>query len=327
VRPGGGADPTIDTVARDGRPAISVVIPARDAATTIMATLESLAAQRVDQQYEVIVVDNGSVDQTGNLAETAGVRVIRRGRGEGPGAARNAGAAAARADLLAFTDSDAVPEPDWLASGLRALQDADLVQGAVHPDPGASAGPFDRSLWVTEESGLYETANLLVRRELFERLGGFGPGLEGAGGEAPFGEDVVFGWRARRAGARTAFAPDARVHHAVAARSARDLLAECERKRHFPALARDVPELREAFFYRRYFLSRRSAAFAGAIAAAAAAAIARSPWPVLAASPYVGMVARDIARAPKWGAVRAVSDAVSFAALLRGSLAARTLLL
>src|SRR5256885_1729530 len=75
------------------------------------------------------------------------------------------------------------------------------------------------------------------------------------------GEDILFGWRARRAGARTAFCARALVHHAVVPRGPVAYVAERARLRFFPAIAARVPELRETFFHRRLFLSRRTAAF------------------------------------------------------------------
>src|SRR5438128_7745134 len=155
-------------------PTVSVVVPARDAEATIGSTLEALASQVVDVPYEVIVVDDGSSDATVDIATRTGgsVRVLRL-QGAGAAAARNAGAAEARGEVLAFTDSDCSPVSGWLAAGLRALRDADLVQGPILPRPGATHGPFDRSLWVQQESGMHESANLMVRREVFERVGGF----------------------------------------------------------------------------------------------------------------------------------------------------------
>src|SRR5207253_2668297 len=136
------------------------IVPARDAAETIGATLTALQAQDL-VEHEVIVVDNGSHDPTAALARDAGARVLQLPRGQGPGAARNAGAAAARGAVLAFTDADCEPAPGWLRAGLAAIDDGlDLVQGRVEPNRGVRRGPFDRSLWVTRAWGLFETADL-----------------------------------------------------------------------------------------------------------------------------------------------------------------------
>jgi glycosyltransferase involved in cell wall biosynthesis len=301
-------------------PTVSVVIPARDAASTIGDTLAALAEQQAD---EVIVVDDGSRDATAALAEASPVVThVIRGTGEGPGAARNAGAAAATGEALAFLDADCVPQPGWLREGLRALEEADLVQGRTTPPPDVPRGPFDRTLWVVAPWGLFETANLFVRRELFERLGGFEPWLSPARSKE-LAEDVWFGWRAVRAGARTGFCDAALVHHAVLPRGPRDYVAERLRLRYFPAMAKRIPELRETFFWQRLFLTPRSAAFDLALAGAVLAAATRRPWPLALALPY----ARIARRRPRAWPVDVAADAVGLASLLAGSARARSLVL
>src|SRR4051812_35853077 len=196
---------------------VCVIVPARDAAEHLPAALDALAAQRRAPD-RVIVVDDGSRDATARIAAAHPVvdEVVASG-GRGPGAARNAGAARAGTDVLAFTDADCAPDPGWLQAALPGFAAADLVQGRVEPPPGVPVGPWDRTIRVARAHGLFETANLLVRRELFERLGGFEPWLTPRRGKE-LGEDVWLGYRARRAGARMAFVPEALVHHAVLAR-------------------------------------------------------------------------------------------------------------
>jgi glycosyltransferase involved in cell wall biosynthesis len=315
-------------------PAVSVIVPARDAAATLGSLLDGLAAQDLDEEFEVIVVDDGSSDGTAALARAHHVvAAVIEQAGGGPGAARNRGAAAASGGVLAFTDADCVPEPRWLRSGLAALAaGADLVQGAVLPPEDAALGPFDRALWATRLTHLYETANLLMQRELFGRLGGFEPWLMPRGGGKELGEDVWLGWRAVRAGARVAYAPDALVRHAVQTRSAGGYVAERARLRFFPMMARRIPELRAAFFYRRLFLNRRTALFDLALAGALAAALGRRALPLAAALPYLRLAVREAAGWDERNAVAVLStqvaaDVVSSAALALGSLRARTPLL
>jgi glycosyltransferase involved in cell wall biosynthesis len=308
---------------------VSVIVPARDCAATLSSTLGALARQELSEPFEVIVVDDGSEDATADVAGAAPgpVTLLRQDR-LGPAAARHRGAAAAGGAALAFTDADCEPDPGWLAAGLRALEHADLVQGPVRPV--APPGPFDRTLWVVRESGLYEAANLFVRRELFDRLGGFAPWLEPKG-EKALAEDVWFGWRARRAGARTAFCNDAIVYHAVFPRGGLAYVAERRRLRHFPEIAARVPEIRGTLFFGRRFLSRRTAAFDAALVAVAAAALGRSPLPLVAAVPYGVIVGRQAlswrSKAPAVVLAAPVADAVGLAALLLGSARARTLVL
>ena len=311
--------------------AVSVIVPARDASATLPRTLEALAAQDLDEPYEVIVVDDASTDGTADAAERATCPVtLVRERGVGPGPARNSGAAAASGDVLAFTDADCFPAPGWLREGVRAVADADLVQGRVEPDPASAYGPFDRSVTVDAERGLYETANLIVSRTLFERLGGFEDWLPARIGK-PLAEDLWFGWRARRAGARTAFSESAVVRHAVFERGPAEYVAERARLVYFPAIAAKMPELRRTFFFRGRFLNERSAAFDAAFLGAAAAARTRSPRPLLAALPYARLAyhrSRAFGRrAPLVATADLAADAVGLAALVAGSIRSRSLLL
>jgi glycosyltransferase involved in cell wall biosynthesis len=318
---------------------VSVVVPARNASATLPATLRALERQDFAGEYEVIVVDNCSRDDTGELARAAGVRVLRMKLDRGPGPARNAGARAGTAPVVAFTDADCEPAPDWLTAGLAALEAVDIVQGAVSPTPGVEVGPFDRTVWVGQWTGLFETANLLVRREVFERCGGFWPFLDGENrlgdepglrpslDEGPFGEDLWFGYRAMRDGARTAFASDALVHHAVFPRGIAGFVRERRRTRYFPAAVRVAPELR-GFFWQRYFLSARSAAFDAAVVGVLGAAAARRPVFAALALPYARMATRG---ARPWrrssvvaAGARCAADAVGAVNLWRGSAAART---
>lgn len=312
-------------------PAISVIVPARNAAATIEDTLSALAAQDLDLPYEVIVVDNGSDDGTAELAEAAPgpVTVIRQGR-ERAGAARNRGSRAARAEALAFTDADCVPAPAWLREGLAALEQLDLVQGAVRSDPQSAAGPFDRSVSVGDETGLYETASLFVSRRLFDTVGGFDEVVR-VDLEAPFGEDVWFGWRARRAGGKTGYCERAVVDHAVVPRGPLQYVAESGRRGLFPALVAKIPELRREFLFAGLFLTRRTAAFDLAVVAAVAAAWASTPAPLVGVAPYLAMVASDAlrwgGRAPAVAAAGLAADVLGFAGLLTGSVRSRSIVL
>jgi glycosyltransferase involved in cell wall biosynthesis len=309
-----------------------VIVPARDALRTLPSLLAGLERQAFDGGFELIVVDNGSRDATAAEAgrSEAVTRVVVRERGEGPGAARNAGAAAATGEVLAFIDADCVPAPGWLLEGLSCVQRFDIVQGRVVPDPAADAGPFDRSLSVGGLHGLFESANLFVRREVFERTGGFPHGLERSG--APFGEDAIFGWRAVRSGATVGFCPNSVVRHAVFRRGPGEFVAERRRLELFPALARAAPELRDAMFFRRVFLTRRSAALDLAVLGVGVSLATRRLLPLVAAAPYASLVSRQASgwgsrRAPVVAAAELSADVVGMLALVRGSLRARTVVL
>ena len=320
--------------------AVSVIVPARDAEATLGATLRALQHQDLDQPYEVLVVDDGSRDATAAVARAAGppVRLLRLEQSTGAGSVRNHGAAAARGRVLAFTDADCLPTSGWLRAGLRTLEGCDLVQGAVAPDPSAAMGPYDRSLSVTGERGFYESANLFVRRDRFEAAGGFEDVIGRA--RRPQGEDVVFGWRVRRAGGRTAFCEEALVHHAVFPRGRLGWVLDRWRWRHLPAVVGHVPELRDHLCYRRWFYEHRTAAFDAAMVGVGLSVLTRRRragrllrlLPLGLAWPYARVVGEEARRlGPRRGTAylpaRLAADAVALASLTAGSAAARSVLL
>jgi hypothetical protein len=206
---------------------------------------------------------------------------------------------------------------------------ADLVTGPI--EPVRRPGPFDRTLDVRGPSPLFESANVVVRRELFDRLQGFHrPRRLDLPVEAGhFGEDVVFGWRAVRAGARTAFAPGAVVRHEVFPRDAWGYVAERWRLRLFPMLLGEAPELRRSRPL-HLFLSPRTARFDLAVAGVLVAARHRRLLPLAATIPYVR---RDLQRRPwrrsvaRRNCAYVLADAVGLAALLYGSAVNRRVLL
>jgi glycosyltransferase involved in cell wall biosynthesis len=316
-------------------PEISVIVPARNAAALLPRLFAALDRTTFAGSWEAVVVDDASTDATADLAAEWGARVVRLQEQSGPAAARNAGLEAARAPLIAFTDADCEPSPGWLPALAGALASADIASGPIHPRPGAAPGPFDRTLSIGRESPLFQTANLAMRREIVDRVGGFEPftpvpgvrtGLRPTVQQGHFGEDAVFGWRARRAGATTAFVDEALVHHAVFPRDAHAYIAEHWRRRFFPALVREVPELR-AGFPLGMFLTRETALFDLALAGIGVAALSGRRAALLAAVPYAARRLtwrRPVART---NAAFVVADAVGLVALLRGSIAARKVLL
>jgi glycosyltransferase involved in cell wall biosynthesis len=299
---------------------VSVVIPARNAEAMIGRTVAAVVSQELNGGFEVVVVDDGSTDATAKTARAAGARVVSNPTPLGPAEARNAGVAASSAPLIAFTDADCVPAPGWLRAGAEALEHADLVQGRVEPEPGVPVGPFDHVITVREETGLYETANLFVRRESFDRVGGFRPFIDPSDGH--FGEDLVFGWEVRRAGGRSAFAPDALVHHEVVERPASAWIRERRRLRLFPQATRVAPELRSRWFL-RLFLSRRTAKLDLALVALALAAMTRRPLLLLLALPYARATFRTNQWYRRWvmkqNAAHLAGDIVGLLALIEGS--------
>jgi mycofactocin system glycosyltransferase len=206
-RPPAGAGPAATQV--------TVVIPVRDRAVGLAATLRAVGAQA-----QVVIVDDGSrlpprMDDT---------RVIRHDRARGPAAARNSGWRAARHDFVAFVDADCQPSPGWLAALLPHF--ADPAVGAVAPRvvsqpatgiPAALAAyeqhrsPLDlgRRPALVRPGGpvpYVPTAALVVRRQALLDTGGFDESLR-------YGEDVDLVWRLGKQGWRVRYEPAATAVH------------------------------------------------------------------------------------------------------------------
>jgi lipopolysaccharide/colanic/teichoic acid biosynthesis glycosyltransferase/GT2 family glycosyltransferase len=112
-----------------GSPKVSVIVPVKDMAESLEACLEALLHQKFviyNQEYEVIVVDDGSGDSSAEVAKRAGVRVHQQ-ENMGPAAARNAGARLAGGPILAFTDADCVPDEQWVANIIQAFSNPEVV--------------------------------------------------------------------------------------------------------------------------------------------------------------------------------------------------------
>lgn len=175
---------------------LSVIIPTyRDwpRLQLCLAALERQTLPRAD--YEIIVVDNDAETHT-RPALPAGVRLLHAPQGYSY-AARNAGLAASQGAVLAFTDADCLPEPDWLEAGLAALDarpDWQLLAGRIEvfsDTPNAvfryeSLFEFQQETWV-QHLHFGATANLFVRRAACEAVGGFDATMK-SGGDADFGQ-------------------------------------------------------------------------------------------------------------------------------------------
>jgi GT2 family glycosyltransferase len=196
---------------------VSVIIPVRNGAGTLAACLDAVAAQQDAPAFEVIVVDNTSVDGSRALAAAHGaVTIVVDEARVSSYAARDAGIEAATGEVLAFTDADCVPEPRWLAEGLAALSraGAGLAGGDVVPivDTRPNAWErYDRAVYLrqgeaVEHDHYAATANLFVQRSVIDSVGSFDASLLSGG-------DYEFCRRAVAAGFDLVHVPDARVGH------------------------------------------------------------------------------------------------------------------
>ena len=231
--------------------AVAVVVPTHSRAHLLPRLFAGLEAQVGSVPFEVVIVDDASTDDTGAVLEhLAGrtelnVRIIRQERNRGPAAARNLGWRGTTAGLIAFTDDDCSPEAGWLAGLVAGLSDADIAQGrtVADPDEVTLMGPFSRTLVIGHEDGFYQTCNIAYRRQVLEDVGGFDEAFR-----FPAGEDTDLAWRARAAGARTTFQPDAVVRHAVRPSNALTALRDTWRWQSAPQAISRHPELRTLLY-------------------------------------------------------------------------------
>lgn len=301
-------------------PEVTVVVPARDRAERLAALLRSVRGADV-----VVALDRPSAEVEA-VCRAADVRVVRA-RAPGPAAARNAGWRAATTPLLAFTDDDCEATPGWLDALLEAARSAPgaVVQGRVEPHPGERErlGPFCRTLQVDAAGPFFQTANILYPRAVLERLNGFDEAYP-----HPAGEDTDLGWRAREAGVAVAFAPQALVWHAVHEPGWRGLVRDAPRWGSAVRIVARHPGLRAHFHHRVFWKAsheRLLLAAAGAVLArrSRGASLALAvPWLLVhrGEHPAAASLLRSL---PAHLAV----DAAETAAMARGSLRARTLLL
>jgi len=208
---------------------ISVVIVNWNRRALLSACLESLRRQTI-QPLETIVVDNGSTDGSPDLALEFGSTVIRNQSNLGFCAANNQGIAVARGEYIALLNNDAEAEPGWLAALHRACSSAPAVGMAaskvlVWEDPsridkaghlifpdgqnrGRGAGAIDRGQFDRQEDVLWpDGCAAMYRKSMLDRIGGFDEDF------FAYGDDAELGLRARIAGWRCVYAPDAVVRH------------------------------------------------------------------------------------------------------------------
>lgn len=203
----------------DNMPFVSVIVPVYNDLTHIGTTIEALLHQTYpSERYEIIVVDNGSTDATPDLLKkhSNSIVLLEEKATRGSYAARNRGIKKARGEILAFTDSDCRPFPNWLSAGVNTLREtkASVVGGEVEfcfSERRTGAEYVDavinmRNEKSIRERGVGKTANLFVVRSVFERIGLF-PNHLASGG------DVYYTAKTTAAGYRIRYSPEARVKH------------------------------------------------------------------------------------------------------------------
>lgn len=191
---------------------ISVVIPAFNEEKYLSGCLESLNKQDYPRdKFEVIVVDNNSVDKTPQIAQKYGAKLVRC-QIRGVSVSRQAGSKVAKGEIIAGTDADTMVSPNWLSIINKYFQDPQVaaITGVVKL---YSAGWLNKFLaelfpifvriqFLLDKPGL-SGANFAIRKEVFDKIGGFDTKFISA-------EDIDLGIRASKEG-KVLFTPDLKV--------------------------------------------------------------------------------------------------------------------
>ena len=259
-------------------------MPSHDRPLRLRWLLNALEEQTLPRERWEIVVGHDSEGpeteellRTHPLARTGTLRHVTLPPGSAPpGRNRNAAVAIARAPVIAFTDDDCRPPPEWLERALTAARrhPGAIVQGSTCPDRGeeriAHHAPWVHSQSIWPPRPWAQACNILYPREVLERFGGFPEDMY-------VGEDTALAETARAAGVAYVGAPEVESWHAIAETSLAGMIRGAWRWRGLPLLIRRHPRLREEFtlwmFWKRshawlplavaaFFLERRSRAYA-----------------------------------------------------------------
>ena len=198
-------------------PRVSVVMPVYNAEATLAECLTRLCNSTAGN-FEIVLVDDGSTDQSRAIAANFPVRIVPTAGRVGPAAARNLGARVAEGDIVFFIDSDVMVRSDTIARVVDSLRQAD-VDGVV----GVQAADMRhrdlvsqyKNIWMRwtyvrqlGEVPLFYTTAAAIRRDAFLRAGGFDQGYAN-----PNVEDTAFGQKLARLGIRVRVEPGLEVEH------------------------------------------------------------------------------------------------------------------
>ncbi|HUT05000.1 MAG TPA: glycosyltransferase, partial [bacterium] len=200
-------------------PKFSVIIPVYSGENTIASCLEALAAQDVPmQEFEVIVVDDGSTDSTAQVVKQFDVKYIYQ-ENRGPATARNVGVRHAQGSIIVFTDADCVPEPNWLREMVIPLvNESDVVgvKGAYRTRQKRLVARFAQAEFEERFKRLkkrrtidfVDSYSAGFKKDIFNELGGFNPRYPKANNE-----DVELSFRVAQKHHKMVFSPGAIVYH------------------------------------------------------------------------------------------------------------------
>ena len=199
-------------------PRVSVVIPAYNAQDTIAGAIKAVLAQSYQGECELIVVDDGSKDGTAQEIRAYPQAYYIRQDNAGPASARNRGAAMAQGEILLFTDSDCCPEPQWIEKmvagffpdGIGVVSGSYDIANPQSPLARAIHGEilFRHHRLMPDSPRAFGSYNFAIRRNVFDKVGGFNTNYRYASGE-----DNDLSYKVLSAGYEIRFRKDALVAH------------------------------------------------------------------------------------------------------------------
>lgn len=320
----------VDT-AGPSSPRVSVAVSTFNRAGHLARLFQHLARQTLRDDFELVIVDNGSTDDTQTtlaaLAESSPVpvRAVRLSLNRGPAQGRNIAWQLARAAVVAFTDDDCAPQPGWLENGLRSIELDNIVVGCTVPDPGVPQGPFSRTVHHRDVAWI-PTCNVFYWRDDLVAVGGFDESFDQVGGE-----DTDLGLRVCKSlTRRLRYCESAVVFHDVRASRFLDALRETQRWSDTPRLFKRHPEARQWLTHGLYWAPAHPKAILAAVGLLVGPAI---PPALVLTVPWLRFRAHErritSSRRRAYLALPGmfVIDLAEVLAMLRGSVRHRTLVL
>lgn len=318
-------------------PRVAVAVSTYQRAHMLPRLVAALEKQTLDvDEFEVVIADNGATDGTaGVLAElvaksSLNITTVTADVNRGPAAGRNLAWRQAQAPIVAFTDDDCVPTPQWLEHGLQLMEcdDHRVVVGRTAPPPEderLSHRPFSRTVRV-EDARFFPTCNTWFRRVDLEAAEGFDEQFD-----EPAGEDTDLGLRVTEAGAVATFGPDVLVHHPVRPSDFWAAVHETLRWTGIPRVIALHPHRRDLLHHRVFW--KESHPYALLAAFGLPLARGHGVTALALAAPYAWYRTRRAPLCPgprrRWATLPGAFaiDLLEVVVMARGSLRARTLVL
>jgi len=198
---------------------ISIIVPAFNSEKTITKTIQAIQKQETKEETELIIVDDNSTDKTvQEIKKFNKIKLIQQEKNSGPAVARNTGAKNAKGEIIVFTDSDCIPEKNWLDEMIKPFENSEVVgvQGAYKTKQKNLTAKFvqieieDRYDLMKKKEfidfiGSYSAA---YKKKVFLEFNGFNEKFHSASGEDP-----ELSYRMEKKGLKLVFNPDAVVFH------------------------------------------------------------------------------------------------------------------